>query len=243
MRKNNEMPLLEHLSELRKRLTVMVVANVVVAMLLFNMAGKIMDYLFAINPGMNLVYISPSELLIVYIQISFITSFILCSPINIYEIWAFLEKGLYKKEKIYVLVSLFFGLICFVVGVVFCYKMVLPITLQFFVRIAIDEVSAMISVKSYTSFVNIMLLSFGVVFEMPVIIFLLTKLNVIKPEFLKKNKGVLIVLIFIFAAIITPPDVISQTMLAIPMVLLLELSIFISVLVDKKNKKKQISDD
>lgn len=239
MSKNNEMPLLDHLSELRKRLTVVVAVNVVVAMLIFNIAGRVMDYLLAINPGMQLVYISPSELLLVYIQISFIASFILCSPITLYEIWAFLEKGLYKREKIYVLVSLFFGLIFFAVGVLFCYKMVLPLTLQFFVRIAIDEVSAMISVKSYANFINIMLVSFGVVFEMPVIIFLLTKLNIMKPEFLKKNRGVIIVAIFVFAAIITPPDIISQTMLAIPMILLLQLSIFISVIVDKSNKKKQ----
>ena len=145
-----------------------------------------------------------------------------------------LKKGLYKKEKVYILFSLFFGLICFVVGVLFCYKVVLPITLQFFVRIAIDEVASMISVKAYASFVNMMLLSFGIVFEMPVIIYLLTKFGVIKPEILKKNRGVLIVLIFVFAAVITPPDVVSQTMLGIPMVMLLQLSIFISDLVWKK---------
>ena len=200
---NNEIPLLEHLSELRRRLTIIVVANVVAAMLLFNTANKIMHYLLAINPGMQLVYISPSELLLVYIQISFMAALIVCSPINIYEVWAFLEKGLYKKEKVYILFSLFFGLVCFVVGVLFCYKVVLPITLQFFVRIAIDEVASMISVKAYASFVNMMLLSFGIVFEMPVIIYLLTKFGVIKPEILKKNRGVLIVLIFVFAAVIT----------------------------------------
>ena len=236
----NEMPLMEHLAELRRRLTIIVVANVVAAMLLFNTANKIMKYLLAINPGMQLVYISPSELLLVYIQISFIAAFIVCSPINIYEVWAFLEKGLYKKEKVYILLSLFFGLICFVVGVFFCYKVVLPITLQFFVRIAIDEVASMISVKSYASFVNMMLLSFGIVFEMPVIIYLLTKFGVIKPETLKKNRGVLIVLIFVFAAVITPPDVVSQTMLGIPMVMLLQLSIFIS---DLTWKKKEISSE
>ncbi|MEG0852931.1 MAG: twin-arginine translocase subunit TatC [Angelakisella sp.] len=243
MIKKNEMPLMEHLTELRKRLTIMVLANVLVAMLLFNVAGKIMDYLLAINPGMQLVYISPSELFIVYVQLSFMVAFILCSPINIYEIWAFMEKGLYKREKIYVLVSLFFGLLCFVGGVLFCYRMVLPITLQFFTRIAIDEVAAMISVKSYASFVNLMLVSFGSVFEMPVLVFLFTKLEIIKPEFLKTHRGALIVAIFILAAIITPPDVVSQMMLAVPMVLLLQLSIYISVFVDKSNRKRHARED
>ena len=116
--------------------------------------------------------------------------------------------------------------------------MVLPTTLGFFVRIAIAEVESMISVKSYISFINAMLLAFGAVFEMPVLVFLLTKLDVLKPEFLKKNKGIIIVLIFVAAAIITPPDVVSQIMLGIPMVLLLEASIFICTMVSKTSKKK-----
>lgn len=230
---------MEHLTELRKRLTVMAISNVLVAMLLFQVAGRMMNYLLAINPGMQLVYISPSELFLVYIQISFLAAFIICSPINIYEVWAFMEKGLYKREKIYVLISLFFGLICFVAGVVFCYIMVLPVTLQFFTRIAIDEVAAMISVQSYTSFINLMLVSFGAVFEMPVLVFMFTKLGIIKPVFLTSHKGALIVAIFIVAAVITPPDVVSQMMLAIPMVLLLQISIVISVFVDKGNRKRE----
>lgn len=238
MEKKEEMMLIDHLTELRKRLAVVIISNVVVAMLLFRKAEVVMNYLLDINPGMQLVYINPSELLLVYIQLSFLMALVVCFPINIYEIWAFVEKGLYKKEKIYILLSLMFGVICFIVGILFCYKVVLPTTLEFFLRIAIDEVAAMISVKSYVSFVNMMLVAFGIVFEMPVLVFLLTKLELIKPEFLKSNRGILIVLIFIFAAIITPPDVVSQIMLAIPMLLLLQLSIFICVLVDKSNNKK-----
>ncbi|WP_312644664.1 twin-arginine translocase subunit TatC [Hydrogenoanaerobacterium sp.] len=238
MRKKNEMPLLDHLGELRRRLVIVVVTNVVAAMIIFGYAGVVMEYLLAINPGMQLVYISPSELFLIYMNISFLAAFVVCSPITIYQVWAFVEKGLYKREKIYVLFSLLFGLICFAGGVYFCYRMVLPVTLQFFTRIAISEVKAMISVKSYTSFVNVMLLSFGLVFEMPVIVFMLTKLEILKPKFLKQYKGVMIIIIFIVAAIVTPPDVISQLMLAIPMVILLYLSILISVVVDKMNTKR-----
>lgn len=238
MAKDGKMSLMGHLNELRRRLTVIIVVNVVVAMLLFSKASSVMQYLLDINPGMQLVYITPSELLLVYIQLSFIMSFILCSPVNIYEIWAFVEKGLYKKEKIWVMLSSIFGVFCFAGGVAFCYFMVLPTILQFFVRIEIAEVASMISVKSYMSFANTMLLAFGCVFEMPVLVFLLTKLELITPQFLKKNRGIIIVGIFIFAAIITPPDVVSQMMLALPMVLLLQLSIWISVAVDKGNRKK-----
>ena len=121
--------------------------------------------------------------------------------------------------------------------------MVLPTTLEFFIRIAIEEVSSMLSIHSYVSFVNMMLLAFGLVFEMPVIIFLLSKLGIIKPAFLKKNRGIIIVAIFVFASIITPPDVISQLMLGIPMVILLEFSILICTLVYKGKKKEELESE
>ena len=238
MGKKENNSLFGHLDELRKRLTVIAFANIGAAMLLFSKASVIMDYLLAINPGMELVYISPSELLLVYVQISFIAALILCSPITVYEIWAFVEKGLYKREKIYIVITLIFGVLFFAAGVAFCYFMVLPTTLQFFIRIAIEDVSSMISIKSYISFINSMVLAFGVVFEMPVLVFLLTKLEILKPELLKKNRGIIVVVIFVLAAFITPPDVVSQMMLGIPMLILMQLSIFICTIVDKTNRKR-----
>jgi len=234
---NENVSVMTHLDELRKRLTVIAAVNIGAAMLLFNKASIILDYFLAINPGMQLVYITPSELLGVYIQLAFIMAFVLCSPVTGYQIWAFVEKGLYDNEKKYIVISLIFGVICFLAGVAFCYFMVLPTTLGFFVRIAIEEVESMISVKSYISFINAMLLSFGAVFEMPVVVFLLTKLEILRPKFLKKNKGIMIVIIFIAAAIITPPDIVSQIMLGIPMVILLEISTKICEIVYKTNKK------
>ena len=240
MSKNNqEMNLFGHLDELRKRLTVIAVVNLVASAVLFTKADFVLDYFLAINTGMELVFITPSELLVVYFQLSLIMALILCSPVTFYEIWAFVEKGLYRKEKIYISLTLVFGVIFFIGGVAFCYFMVLPTTLKFFMRIAISDVSSMISIKSYISFINTMLLCFGAVFEMPVLVFLLSKLEILTPDFLRKNRGLLIVVIFILAAVITPPDVISQIMLAVPMILLLQLSIFICTIVYKTNRKKQ----
>lgn len=237
MSNNETVSVMVHLDELRKRLTVIAAVNIGAAMILFNKAGIILDYFLAINPGMQLVYITPSELLGVYIQLAFIMAVVLCSPVTVYQIWAFVEKGLYDNETKYIMMSLVFGVICFLAGVAFCYFMVLPTTLKFFVRIAIEDVESMISVKSYISFINTMLLAFGAVFEMPVVVFLLTKLDILKPAFLKKNKGIIIVVVFIAAAIITPPDVVSQIMLGIPMVMLLEISTKICEMVYKTNKK------
>ena len=239
MNKLKEMSLFDHLDELRKRLIIIVIVNFVAAILLFSQTEIIMSYLLEVNPGMELVYTTPSELLTVYIQLSLILAVTICSPITVYQVWAFIEKGLYEKEKKAILFTLIFGVVFFIIGVAFCYFMVLPTTLEFFVRIAIEEVSSMLSIQSYVSFVNMMLLAFGLVFEMPVIIFLLSKLEIIKPEFLKKNRGIIIVAIFIFAAIITPPDIISQLMLGIPMVILLEFSILICTLVYKGKKKEE----
>lgn len=238
MESEKNMTILDHLDELRKRLTIIAAVNILTAVALFGQTDKIMAYLLAVNPGLELVYITPSELLTVYIKIAFIIAIVICSPVTIYQIWAFVEKGLYKSEKVYISIALVFAVALFIIGVLFCYFMVLPTTLDFFLRIAIEEVSSKISIDSYVSFVNTMLLSFGAVFELPVLVFLLTKLGVIKPELLKKNRGLIIVVIFILAAFITPPDVISQIMLGIPLVLLMEVSIVISSLVVKFSGKK-----
>lgn len=239
MKNIKEMSLFDHLDELRKRLIIIIAVNVIAMVLLFSQTELIMSYLLEVNPGMELVYTTPSELLTVYIQLSFILAITVCSPVTVYEIWAFIEKGLYEKEKKAILFTLVFGVVFFILGVAFCYFTVLPTTLEFFIRIAIEEVSSMLSIQSYVSFVNMMLLSFGIVFEMPVIVFLLTKLGILKPEFLRKNRGIIIVVIFVFAALITPPDFISQLMLGIPMTLLLEFSIIVSTVVYKGKKKKE----
>ena len=186
---SSDMKLLDHLGELRRRLAVAIGVNLVAAVILFQYAAVIMEYLFAINPGMELVYISPQELLLVYIQLAFLAALVLCSPVTIYEIWAFVSKGLYKHERGAVILSLVSGLACFVAGAVFCYLVVLPITLQFFVRISTEEVTAMISVQNYANFINKMLLAFGVVFEMPVLVFLFSKLGYLHPESIRDKRG------------------------------------------------------
>ena len=235
-----EMSIIGHLDELRKRLIIIVAVNIGAAMLLFSKTELIMKYLIKVNPGMELVYTSPSELLLVYIQLSFLMAFIVCSPVTVYEVWAFVEKGLYSKEKKYILFTLVSGVFFFIAGVVFCYFFVLPTTLEFFIRIAIDEVSSMLSIQSYVSFVNMMLFAFGIVFEMPVLVFILTKIGILKPSFLKKNRGIIVVVVFVFAALITPPDIVSQLMLGIPMLVLFEFSIFVSSIVYRRKTREEI---
>lgn len=236
------MTLVDHLAELRHRLVIIFVVNLGLAMVLFQFAEKMMAYLLALNPGFTFVFVEPQELFMVYIQLALLLSVIICSPLTIYQLWAFIIKGLYPKERFYGVCSLVAGVGFFALGVVFCYKVALPFTLRFFVNITIDDINPMISIQSFASFCNTMLASFGLVFEMPVLSFLFTKLGVITARGLKRKQGLLILVIFVLAAIITPPDVISQICLGVPMVLLLQISIAVSAFAEKGLKKKEAAE-
>lgn len=230
------MPVLDHLDELRKRLTIVSVAHLLVMLLAFSQSGPILKKLMALNPQMQLVFVEPSEIMNVYIQIAFIVAVSICMPLTIYHIWGFVAKGLYENEKRLVKIALGLGFVFFILGVIFAYFIVVPMSLQFFTRIAIKEVEAMISVKSYVSFILTLLLAMGIVFNIPSFIYVATKLGIITPEKFKEYEKYLIVLIFIFAAIITPPDVVSQCLMAFPMVILLKLS---GIICQKAYKNKE----
>ena len=241
MNSHSDMPFVDHLEEFRKRLIIVLVAHVIVTLLAFSQSGAILKLLMELNPQMHLIFIEPSEIMIVYVEIAFVMAVTLCSPLTIYHIWAFVAAGLFPNEKRLIKVALALGFVFFVLGVVFAYKIVVPMSLKFFTRIAIDEISAMISVKSYISFILSMLLAMGIVFNIPSFVYVATKLGVITPDTLKEYSKYLIVLIFIIAAVVTPPDIVSQMMMAIPMVALLQLSIFISkkVYVEKPGDREE----
>lgn len=240
---NQKLTLIEHLTELRKRLTIIAIVTLLGTVLCYQYIDIFMDYILALNVGMDLVYISPSELFLVYVKLSITFGIILTSPITLFQIWMFISKGLYRKEKIYIILSLILGVIFFLMGSIFCYQVVLPTTLSFFVNIAVTGIDAMISIESFVSFISTMLLGFGIVFEMPVVILFLSLLGLVTPKFLMKQHSIFVMGIFIAAAFITPPDIVSLLFLAVPMVLLFELSIGLSWLVSlvKNRKRKKIN--
>ena len=244
-KKDEKMSLIEHLRELRKRLTIIAVVNLVASLLCYQYVHIIMKYILNLGKGMNLVYISPSELFLVYVKLALTCGVILSSPITLVQIWQFISKGLYKKEKIYIVLSFLFGIVFFFGGVYFCYKIVLPVTVNFFVKIAIPGVKPMISIASFVTFITTMLVCFGVIFEMPIVVFLLSVAGLVKPKILIDKQPIFIVVIFVAAAIITPPDVVSQMFLGIPMVLLFEFSIGVSFVVNflKEKKRKRLEEE
>lgn len=239
--KSNEknLTMIGHLTELRKRLIYSSIVLIVSILLCYNLSELIVKYIIDIAPYINFVFIAPAELLMSYIKISVISGFVVSSPFLILQIWLFVSPGLTKSEKRTIAVSLFIGGLFFIVGVVFAFLVVLPIMLQFFMGFQIEEIEEMISFSNYLSFVINTLLSFGIIFELPIIMVIMTKFHILKVDFIKKNRKYTILIIFIVAAILTPPDVITQTLLAGPMILLFEIGVIFSSIVEKKNKREK----
>ncbi len=245
MRKKQEkddaksLTLVEHLTELRKRLIYSSVVLIVSIFVSYSFSEMIVKYIIDIAPNINFVFIAPAELLLSYVKIAVISGFVVSAPFLILQIWIFVSPGLKKKEKRTIATSLFVGGIFFIAGVVFAFLVVLPIMLQFFMGFQIEEIEEMISFSSYLTFVINTLLSFGIIFELPIIMVILTRFRIISVSFIKKNRKYTILIIFIVAAILTPPEVITQILLAVPMILLFEVGVLFASIVERKEKKKK----
>lgn len=239
---DGSMGLVDHLAELRKRITVIILSALIGFVLCFTFASRLVNYVadMAIGFGYDLVYLAPTELFMQYIKVGILGAIVIMSPVILYEIWAFLSPGLTTNEKKALLPALFFGLFCFVVGAAFSYKIMLPFMLQFFFNVnTSSDIAASISVENYLNFILSAVLTFGITFELPVVIAILTQFGLVRPELLKKGRKIAIVLIFLVGALITPPDITSQIMVALPMIVLYQISILVSSVIDRKRKRKE----
>ena len=226
-----------HLKELRKRLVAVVIAFVLAILVVFQFTPSIVDHFVSIAArfGYRLVYLAPAELFGQYIKVAIVITIAVLIPFIIYQVWAFCSPGLSKKERGYFLGGISFGLLFFTIGIAFAYMTILPFMLRFFFEVNTSSmIQASISVSNYVSFIISTLLMFGLIFEMPVLISILSLLGVLNATLLMKGRRVIIVLIFFICAVITPPDVVSQIMTSIPMILLFELSIGLSKWIGKR---------
>ena len=234
-----------HLKELRNRILVCVILLFVAFGVGLTFAPHIITYLTNMGEAYNyvFVYIAPQELLLVYLNAALIGALVVCFPVIAYEVYAFCSPGLKKKERFFIIGSLLAGTLFFVIGVAFARYISLPFVLRFLIQFTGEvDVSASISIQQYIGFLMTVFVVFGLVFELPVISVLLTGLGLIKAEWLVRGRKIMIVVIFVMAAIITPPDVVSQVMVAVPMIGLFELSILLSRLVGKRRAAK-LADD
>lgn len=237
-----DMGIVDHLKELRNRLIAIVSVFVLATAISFNFADEIVDILLenAKTFQFSLVYLAPGELFMEYVRLSLICGIIIASPVILHQVWGFIRPGLEKHENRLVFISLIGGLFFFFCGTAFAYLVAVPMILGFFTSIDQSQsISATISVQNYLAFILSTLLSFGIVFEMPVIISLLTGLGVLKTEWLTKSRRIVVVIIFIIGAIITPPDVVSQLLVSIPMMVLFEISIIMSRIINRGKLKRR----
>ncbi|MDR2577369.1 MAG: twin-arginine translocase subunit TatC [Chitinispirillales bacterium] len=188
------------------------------------------------DPAPQIIYTSPIEAVTLSIKIALTGGVLLASPLIFQQFWSFISPGLYKKERAVILPAAFASTICFLAGVTFCYFM-LPMLLKFLTDFAAGQIDPLFKVDEYFGFLIKISLAFGLAFQLPVVVFILSMMGAINHRFMIRHVRHAIVGIFIIAAILTPPDVLSQMLLALPLLALYGLSTLIALLVGRKAKK------
>ncbi len=235
---DKRMPFLEHLEELRWTILRSVIAVFIGAIVCYIFSKQIVTFLRQPAPeDIKLIFLAPTEGFMIYLKVAIFSGLVLALPYVAYEFWKFVVPGLLDKERVLVLPIAFFTTLCFVIGASFAYLIIIPFGLRFLLGFQTDFLEATIAIGKYLGFVVTIILVFGVVFELPVLSFFLTKVGILSPHFLRSKRRYGIVIIFICAAVLTPPDIFTQLMLAGPLIFLYEISIWVSKLVYQKKIK------
>ncbi len=231
----------DHLEEVRRRLFIIVGVLIIGTVAVFPFADRILLFLLAPLGEQQLIYTSPPEAFLANIKLAFTGGILITSPIIIYQIMAFIGPALYKKER-----RLFYPFIAgmyflFLLGVTFAYTTVIPFTLNFFLRFAGQDLAPLFTISSYISFNTNLLLVFGLTFQTPLAFLLLGLLNIVNVPLLSRIRKFAFLAIVIIAAVITPPDGISQILVALPLILLYEVGILLVRLVHRKRVREEES--
>lgn len=252
---DEKMPFTEHLTELRKRIIVSLAALLIGFVVSFSYSEEIFDVLTLplrseISLGMHypfvslipskiknpsLVFLAPAEAFWMHLKVSFVAGLVLSLPLILHQFWKFISPGLLLKEKKYVGPFVVSASLLFLVGALFCFLLVLPFAMGFLLTYKTASMTPMLSVGSYVDFCLKFILAFGAVFELPIVIVLLTRMGIVTPKTLAKNRKYAILIAFVAAAILTPtPDAFNQTLMAVPMIVLYEAGILVSRLFVRK---------
>jgi sec-independent protein translocase protein TatC len=239
--KNNdeaEMTFLEHLEELRWRIIYSLIGIAVGTGLAWAFIDFLIDGILLLparNAGIHLQNLKPFGQLILYFEVAIIAGAVISVPNIFYQMWKFFAPALKENEKKYVTLVVSFTTLCFLVGIVFAYYVMLPLTLKFAAQFGTQEIENNFAINEYFSIIISVMIGTGVVFELPMLSFLLSRLGIITPKFLSKYRRHAIVVIMILAAVLTPgTDPVAQVLLAIPLVLLYEISILVSKFSQRK---------
>jgi len=225
-----KMSLVGHMEELRRRLIICILTILACSLFSYFYSDKILTFLKRPFPH-SLVFIAPQEPFVITLKIALFGGIIFALPMIIYQLWQFIYSGLKDKEKKYLLYYIPFSLLLFLSGASFAYFLVIPVGLRFLLGFGGSSLEPMISISRYLSFITLMILAFGIVFELPLVFLFLAGIGVVTPQFLAKKRKVFIIAIFVLAAILTPPDVFTQILLAVPLLILYEVSILLTKIV------------
>ena len=233
-------PLITHLIELRKRLLNCIISVIVIFLCLVYFANDIYHLVSA-----PLIKQLPqgSTMIATPIKLTFMVSLILSAPVILYQVWAFIAPALYKHERRLVVPLLVSSSLLFYIGMAFAYFVVFPLAFGFLANTAPEGVQVSTDIASYLSFVMALFMAFGVSFEVPVAIVLLCWMGITSPEDLRKKRPYVLVGAFVVGMLLTPPDVFSQTLLAIPMYCLFEIGVFFSRFYVGKGRNREEEND
>jgi sec-independent protein translocase protein TatC len=244
-----EMPFLDHLEELRWRilwsLLALLVCSIIgfVVVTEFDVIGILKRPLDPYLPSGKLIYLSVTDPFFITIRLAIAFGVVVASPIIFYQIWAFLSPALLPREKRAIVPSLYLGLILFAAGVALAYFLALPITIKFMQGFQVESLEANITAGFYFGFVTRMLLAFGVIFELPVIVLILSALGLITSKFLKSKRRYAVAVMAVTAAVITPGDAITLTIFMMgPLLILYEMSIGLARLVERGRERQAQAD-
>ncbi|QCD45152.1 twin-arginine translocase subunit TatC [Campylobacter mucosalis] len=237
-----------HLVELRKRLGISVASVFVMFMVCFSFWNPILAWMTeplkdALPAGSNIIFTQVQEPFFTAMKVAFFAGLILALPIIFWQFWLFVAPGLYDNEKKYVIPFVLSATAMFLCGASFCYFVVIPLGFNFLINFGGQLFTALPSIGEYVGFFTKLLVAFGIAFELPVITFFLAKLGLVDDKALKGFFRYAVVIIFIFSAIMTPPDVLSQFLMAFPLMGLYGISIYIAKVANTKDKDEQDLDE
>ncbi len=243
----SEMPLTSHLEELRKRLMIASISWLVAFLACYSVAEKLFRILSepvqsALPEGSSLVFIQATEPFFTYLKVAAVAGVLVALPVILWQIWGFIAPGLYKNEKIFAVPFVLASCLCFGVGTYFGFFYVFPTIFTFLVKFGTEggEINAMLSMGAYLTLSTRLLFAFGMVFELPIIIFFLARMGVVDHKWLAAKRKIALLMAFVIGAVLTPPDLFSQVSIALPFIVLYEVGIIVARLF---GKKKPVDED
>ncbi len=231
----------DHLMALRKVIITCVIAVGVGFLIAFYfLIDPLLDWITApiVERGVQVIYTAVSEALTTKLKVAVVTGVVLAFPVIIWQVWEFIKPALYPHEQRSFRRFFFFALLLFMVGIVFCYGAVFFLAIDFFMVSGEGLATPMLSLDKYINFLFGFLLPFGVAFMLPVFLYITTKMGLTTPEMLASKRKFVILGIFVVAAILTPPDVVSQVLLGLPMLALYEVGILVSRTVKRSSREE-----